>query len=116
MIYHGPQSKVADPSGLAGPPISTLDWERAYRVSTPGRTLTSILDEAGVGHIDLLVMDVEGHELDALRGLDLSRYAPDLMLIETKGAEDELRALLGTSYELLAQPSAADALFRRVEP
>jgi hypothetical protein len=32
--------------------------------------------------VDLLVLDVEGHELDALRGLDLDRHAPGLVLVE----------------------------------
>jgi hypothetical protein len=36
----------------------------------------------GVARVDLLVLDVEGHELDALRGLDLDRHAPGLLLVE----------------------------------
>src|SRR3954454_3928615 len=33
--------------------------ERTYEVQVPGRTLSSVLDEAGVTQIDLLVLDVE---------------------------------------------------------
>ena len=53
-----------------------------YTVEVPARTLSDILDEAGNPRVDLLVLDVEGHELDALRGLDLDRHAPRLLLVE----------------------------------
>jgi FkbM family methyltransferase len=114
MTYRGPRSRLA-----AAPPRSDcpdpdhLDWERSYSVSVPARTLTSVLDEAKVDHIDLLVIDVEGFEVDALRGLDLDRYAPQLMLIETNGAERELGEVLGDRYRLVAELSPTDALFEK---
>jgi FkbM family methyltransferase len=47
-------------------------------------TLDSILDENKVDRIDLLSIDVEGTELDVLRGFDLERYRPGLILLEDK--------------------------------
>jgi FkbM family methyltransferase len=47
-------------------------------------TLDSILEEHRVERIDLLSIDVEGTELDVLRGFDLERYRPRLILIEDK--------------------------------
>jgi len=44
--------------------------------------LDSIMEEAGLSGIDFLSLDVEGVELEVLRGLDLKRYQPRLILIE----------------------------------
>ena len=41
-----------------------------YQIEVPARTLTQVLDQARVDHIDLLSLDVEGYELQALQGLD----------------------------------------------
>lgn len=57
----------------------------AYRTETVKVvTLDSILAENGVTGIDLLSIDVEGTELDVLKGLDLKRYRPRLILVEDK--------------------------------
>lgn len=45
-------------------------------------TLTTILDAAHVDKVDYLSLDVDGTELDVLKGLDLSRWRPRLMIIE----------------------------------
>lgn len=61
------------------------EWDHALtgeRIRVPARTLNSILAEAGLGRIDFLSLDVEGLELEALRGLDLERYQPQLILLE----------------------------------
>lgn len=119
MVYRGPRSRLSDREGAASESgefdLDHHDWERPYEVSAPVRTLTSILDEVGPGHIDLLVLDIEGYEVEALRGLDLRRYAPTLMLIETNDAQGDLQALLANRYELIGAPSPSDALYRRVD-
>ena len=57
----------------------------AYRTETVKVvTLDSILAENHVSGIDLLSIDVEGTELDVLKGLDLNRYRPRLILLEDK--------------------------------
>jgi FkbM family methyltransferase len=57
----------------------------AYRIETVNVvTLDSILAENSVSGIDLLSIDVEGTELDVLKGLDLKRYRPRLILVEDK--------------------------------
>lgn len=47
-------------------------------------TLTSILEDAGYSELvfEFLKVDVEGHELQALQGLDLNRYRPKVILCE----------------------------------
>ena len=58
-----------------------------YDVSVPARTLSSLLDEAGIGAPDLMVLDLEGHEFDALAGLDLERHAPRFLMVEALDGE-----------------------------
>lgn len=53
-----------------------------YTVRVKGRPLDKILDEAAIGHLDVITIDVEGHELEALKGLSLSRWRPRILIIE----------------------------------
>ena len=46
------------------------------------RTLDEILAEAGNPQIDFLSIDVEGLELQVLRGFDLARHRPAVLLVE----------------------------------
>lgn len=49
------------------------------------RSLTSLLEEANAPNIfDLLSLDVEGNELDVLKGLDFTRYRPRWILAECR--------------------------------
>jgi FkbM family methyltransferase len=71
-------------------PRSALDRDRmspgaqaAYVIVVPARTLDSILEEAEAPvPIDLLSIDVEGHETEVLRGFDFNRWQPLLILVE----------------------------------
>lgn len=48
------------------------------------RTITfpELIAEAGVDHVDLLVLDVEGREIDALSGLRRSPVLPEVICVE----------------------------------
>ena len=45
-------------------------------------TLNKVLASAGVERIDFLSLDVEGHEIEVMRGLDFEKYRPALILVE----------------------------------
>jgi FkbM family methyltransferase len=45
-------------------------------------TLDEILAEAALPRVDFISIDVEGTQLDVLRGLDLKRHQPALLLVE----------------------------------
>jgi FkbM family methyltransferase len=82
--------------------VSTIDetrlveWKRYFAFSEEDQetlvtcTLTSILDEhwRKGDPIDLLSIDVEGHDLQVLRSLDLSRYRPKIVVIEMHSIEN----------------------------
>jgi FkbM family methyltransferase len=65
------------------------------------RTLDSILDEAGFKSLDFATIDVEGHELEVLRGLSLDRFRPGIVIVEAgdEGAAAAVRShLKGSGY------------------
>jgi len=65
-------------------------------------TLDKVLQSAGVAKIDFLSLDVEGHEIEVMRGLDFARYQPALILIED-GVRDlsKHRFLKSRGYRLV---------------
>lgn len=88
----------------------------AYSTRVPARTLSSVLDAAGLQSVDVLVLDVEGHELQVLAGLDLGRHAPRYLLIETLERDVQQPALdraLSSHYEFADALSDYDLLYRR---
>ena len=72
-------------------------------VHVPAKTLTSILDEANAPRqISVLSVDVEGHEMQVLRGTDFNKYQFRLIFIEAM--EDEEAAIteafmMGRGYQ-----------------
>lgn len=56
---------------------------RPVEVAT--KRLDDILEEAGAKHIDFMSIDVEGHELEALKGFTLDRWRPTIMILEDNG-------------------------------
>ena len=54
------------------------------RVRVPVQTMDDLLRDyaAGVPRLDFAVIDVEGAELDVLRGFDLARHRPRVLLLE----------------------------------
>lgn len=50
----------------------------------PLRTIDSILQECGPLKLDFVSIDVEGTEEDALRGFDVQRWRPRILIVEDK--------------------------------
>jgi FkbM family methyltransferase len=89
--------------------------DEIYEVMVPGRTLSSVLDDIRPGRIDLLSLDVEGYELEVLRGMDLARHAPRFILVEVfdePGKRDAVDQLLAPRYELVDMLTHHDLLYR----
>jgi FkbM family methyltransferase len=89
-----------------------LQGVESYALQAPARTLDAILDEHRVEHVDLLSLDLEGYEPQALAGLDLRRHAPRFILVEVWD-RSAIDALLGDRYDVLAQLTALDVLYVR---
>jgi len=97
------------PLHVAGP-LSALDRGRMAPgavpdavIDVPVRTLDSVLEEAQApAGFDFLSIDVEGHELDVLRGFDTARWRPQLILLEDHVADlSKHRALRAAGYRIV---------------
>jgi FkbM family methyltransferase len=93
-----------------GAEVQRLAARDVRDVRVRARTLTSVLADVRPARFDLLSLDVEGYEREVLRGLDLTRFAPRYILVETR----ELAAIdaqLAGSYERVDQLSHHDYLY-----
>ena len=82
----GLDSDVSDPFAHADSGRYQLRAEDPVRVeSAPAMTMTRALELAGApDRIGLLSLDVEGAELEVLKGIDFDKYRFDWMLIECR--------------------------------
>lgn len=65
-------------------------------------TLNDVLDEAALPSLDFVSIDVEGAQLDVLRGFDLQSHRPRLLLMEDHLHDLEThRHLTGKGYQLV---------------
>jgi FkbM family methyltransferase len=78
----------ADLKGISqaqGPVVGPAGDEiPSEEISVPTITLTELLDENGIERLDFLNLDIEGHEPQALAGLDIDRFKPELVCVEAK--------------------------------
>jgi FkbM family methyltransferase len=75
-----------------------------------GITISNLIDGYGPNQISLLSLDLEGYEIEALKGLDLGRHQPSCILLETKQI-DEVIKILGYQYDLLEKITHHDYVF-----
>jgi FkbM family methyltransferase len=74
---------VLGPFSSFDPALAVTGLRPEHAIEVPVRTLDEILGEARAPQgFDLLSVDVEGHELDVLRGFDFARWQPKLILLE----------------------------------
>ena len=83
----------------------------SYEITVPARPLSEILDQHGITKVDFFSLDVEGYELEALKGLDFPRHAPRFLLVECRERET-MQNFLAPHYEAVAELSHHDVLFR----
>jgi FkbM family methyltransferase len=93
---------------------SVWDWDEPDDIAVTARTLSDVLADAGAVSVDFLSLDLQGFEAAALSGLDLERWAPNIMLIEIldEDAQRAVDGVLGSRYERVARLSPHDVLYR----
>lgn len=88
-----------------------------YTCSVPARTLTAVLDECGLGFVDLLSVDVEGYEVEVLGGFDLERFRPRHIAIEESGGGEVDGFLTARGYRMVTELArgemTSDLLYER---
>jgi FkbM family methyltransferase len=88
-----------------------LQKVESYELTVPARPLSDILDAHGIAKVDFFSLDVEGYELEALKGLDFARHAPRFLLVECRDRAT-IGDFLADRYEAVAELSHHDVLFR----
>ena len=107
------QSDIEDPRAHAHSGSQFLGKREAiFEFGAVARTLNSLLVESEApAHIDFLSLDVEGAELEVLRGVDHQAFRFKYMLIECRDIP-RLTAYLGQNgYRLVEKMSEHDCLF-----
>jgi FkbM family methyltransferase len=105
---------------------------RVIAGEVPCLTFESLCEKHGVQQLDLLLIDTEGYDREVLRGIDLERWSPRLLVFEhyhlSPGDRSACTAQLAEAgYELLSEgfdtwclgPRATDrvrAQWRRLRP
>jgi FkbM family methyltransferase len=66
--------------------MASVDGQRLKKINNKikvnSKTITSILNENNIKNVDLFSIDVEGFELNVLKGLDFNQHKPKFFIIE----------------------------------
>ena len=86
-------------------------------LEVPATTLSKVLDKHRIDAIDLLLLDVEGAEVDVLKGIDFSRHAPRQIVAEdaySEGVREYLAQFgYGRTKVLLERKNTRDCLYEK---
>lgn len=85
-----------------------------HRFIAPATTVSKLLDSHGADRIDFFSLDVEGYELEVLKGIDFDRHRPSYFLIEARDVNTVTEFLLNKGYRQSAQWSKNDYLFEQM--
>jgi hypothetical protein len=108
------ESDVIDPHAHANSGKQFLEGsERIFTFGAIAKTLNEILLESQAPKIiDFLSLDVEGAEIEVLKGIDHSQFRFKYMCIECRNLEKLKGYLHNLNYEMVEQLSDWDYLFR----
>jgi len=85
-------------------------------VEAEATTLDKVICASGFEKIDFMSLDLEGYEVEALKGLSFERYGPDWMLLEVRNRA-EIESVIGAHYEeietLTQNECYCDVLYRK---
>ena len=95
--------------------LKVQNIDGSYKIDVPARTLESVLDDVKdkPATIDFFSLDVEGYELNVLKGLNLERYRPRYLLLEDLFNTRELHSYLAVYYSLVEMFSDHDYFYQR---
>jgi FkbM family methyltransferase len=83
-----------------------------YKEKVETRRLSTLLDKHNMQHIDFFSLDVEGYELEVLKGLDFTRHRPTYILIEARYEEIITAFMDNVGYDVIDKLSFHDILYK----
>ncbi len=89
--------------------------KESYTIKVPTITLQKLLDKNKIKEIDFFSLDVEGFELEVLKGIDFDKIKINYILIEIqqKKYKDEIERYLGKEYFLIEKLTNHDYLYKK---
>jgi len=93
LFKHGPRyflrSKI----------VTKKEKDNLEYITIPTTTYSNIIKNNSIDHLDLFVLDVEGHELNVLKNLCECSVQPDVLVIEHHAGRKNIEALIGDLYK-----------------
>lgn len=113
-IAQGLESDKPDAEAWAlGAEFLLAPGEKVVKFSAPAKTLNSILIESGAPTtIDLFSLDVEGSEIEVLKGVDFDSFQFSNILVESDSPQKIIEFLESKYYKIVRQLSEHDYLFQ----
>jgi FkbM family methyltransferase len=112
-VAHGLESDIANPAGHAGSGHQFLRHdEPIFDFGAIARPLNTLLVESKAPKvIDFLSLDVEGSELEVLKGIDHDEFRFKYILVECRSLTDMQNYLASMGYRYVESFSPQDYLF-----
>jgi FkbM family methyltransferase len=107
----GLMSIIDSPKARARIEETGIGMNRCVQTMAYAKTLNEILEKHNPPKIDLLVLDIEGYEAEALKGLNLKKWKIDYILVEELTETDEIKNIL-KGYERIDKLSDHDYLYK----
>jgi len=63
---------------------------------------------------DIFILDVEGYELEVLKGCDFDRFVIDYLLVEELNGGSTISDYISTWYTRVGELSGHDILYKRI--
>jgi FkbM family methyltransferase len=106
-------SAYREHEGMSTEHVSALERAGASlkRIDVPLLSLNKALADAGFNRIDFASIDVEGGELEVLKGFDLARFRPRVLVVEELTLGDDNRA---AAYILAAGGGSGGGGYKQV--
>jgi len=96
---------------FTGHPMSSIGGKRLNNedkalILVPAYTITELLTQFKIEHVDFFSLDTEGYETEILAGVDFEKWSPTFFLIEWNVGEDDLFPFMESKgYECLGNIS-----------
>ena len=93
--------------------VALQNLKQSYSIDIKCLTLSEVIDKSSYSKFDLISIDVEGHELSVLQGLDLERHAPTFLLVEVWDENKKIiNKYLEKKYVVIDKLTERDILYK----